>query len=240
MKKEDIHLGDWQRIIIGNAPGEYMLEVVIRTLIIYVVLLVIIRLLGKRMGAQLTITEMAVMLTLGAIVVVPMQIPDRGLLPAVALLVTVLLLQRGINLLAFRNRKVEVVVQSDVSLLLKDGVLNTEEMKKMGISHEQVFSHLRSKDVLHLGQLHRVYLESGGHFSVFQSSKPRPGLSVLPEKDERLRDEEQRAPGLSACLYCANVEPEAMAKTRCRNCDHQLWSYAVQPQSLTEHEAVLH
>ena len=239
MKKEEIHLGDLKRIIIGNAPGEYMLEVVVRTLIIYVVLLVIIRLLGKRMGAQLTITEMAVMLTLGAIVSVPMQIPERGLLPAVVLLVCVLLLQRGVNLLALRNRKVEVVVQSDVSLLLKNGVLNTEEMKRMDISHEQVFAHLRSKNVLHLGQLHRVYLESGGHFSVFPFSEPRPGLSVLPEKDKRLRDEEQRAPGLSACLYCANVEPEAMAKTSCRNCGHQKWSYAVQPQSLPEQEAVL-
>ncbi|TGE27923.1 DUF421 domain-containing protein [Hymenobacter metallicola] len=227
MKKEEIHLGDWQRIILGNAPGEYMVEVVLRTLLIYVVLLVFIRLLGKRMGAQLTITEMAVMLTLGAIVAVPMQIPDRGLLPAMVLLGTVLLLQRGVNLLALKNRKVEVVVQSDVSLLLKDGVLNTEEMKKMGISHEQAFAHLRSKDVLHLGELRRVYLESGGHFSVFRFPEPRPGLSVLPEADDRLHKEEHRASDLSACQHCGTVEPAARARTSCRSCGHKEWTSAV-------------
>ncbi|UOQ52584.1 DUF421 domain-containing protein [Hymenobacter cellulosivorans] len=237
MKKEEIHLGDWQRIVLGNAPGEYMLEVVLRTLIIYVVLLVFIRLLGKRMGAQLTITEMAVMLTLGAIIAVPAQIPDRGLLPAFVLLGTVLLLQRGVNWLALKNRKVEVVVQSDVSLLLKNGVLNTAEMKKMDISHEQVFAHLRSKDVLHLGQLCRVYLESGGHFSVFRYPEPQPGLSVLPDWDERLRDEQQQESGLSACLYCGNVQHQVSAKTQCTNCGHQQWTYAVQPQSLVEQEA---
>ena len=80
MKKEEIHRGDWHRILIGTAPTEFLLEVLIRTIIIYLFLLVTLRLMGKRMGGQLTISELAVMLTLGAIVSVAMQIPEKGLL----------------------------------------------------------------------------------------------------------------------------------------------------------------
>ncbi|MDQ4139865.1 MAG: hypothetical protein M3142_05015, partial [Bacteroidota bacterium] len=105
MKKEEIFLGDWQRILLGNAPWEFMLEVFIRTAIVYVALLITWRLLGKRMSAQLTITELAVMITLGGIASVPMQLPDRGILLGFLGLAIAILFQRGLNLVTFRSRK---------------------------------------------------------------------------------------------------------------------------------------
>lgn len=77
MKKEEIYLEDIKRILYGLAPPEFMLEVFIRTIIIYIALLFIVRWLGKRMSGQLTIMEMAIMLVIGAVVSVPMQVPDQ-------------------------------------------------------------------------------------------------------------------------------------------------------------------
>lgn len=67
MEKKDIHFNDLHRLLFGEAPAIFLLEVFIRTLFTYLILLVITRWLGKRMTGQLSITEMAVMLTLGAI-----------------------------------------------------------------------------------------------------------------------------------------------------------------------------
>ncbi|RCH55308.1 hypothetical protein DJ568_09000 [Mucilaginibacter hurinus] len=75
MKKEEIDLSDIGRILLGEAPPLFLLEVFIRGLATYMFLLVIVRWLGKRMGGQITIMEMSVMITLGAIVSVPMQAP---------------------------------------------------------------------------------------------------------------------------------------------------------------------
>ncbi len=80
MEKREIKLDDTGRILFGEAPAEFLLEVLIRTLIIYVALLVTVRLMGKRMVGQLTISEMSVMLTLGAIVSPGMQAPATRLL----------------------------------------------------------------------------------------------------------------------------------------------------------------
>lgn len=99
MKKEEIQLTDWERILIGDNPWGFMLEVLGRTLIIYVCLIIVMRLLGKRMNAQLTITDLAVMLTLGAIASVPMQAFDKGILPGIVLLVSILLLHQGATIL---------------------------------------------------------------------------------------------------------------------------------------------
>ena len=81
-----------------------MVEVLGRTLIIYLGLIIVMRLLGKRMNAQLTITDLAVMLTMGAIASVPMQAFDRGVLPGIILLISILLLHQGQTLLTFGKR----------------------------------------------------------------------------------------------------------------------------------------
>jgi hypothetical protein len=59
MKKEDIHLSDWSRLLLGEAPPLFLLEVFVRTLVIYVFLLFILRWLGKRMSGQLIIMELS-------------------------------------------------------------------------------------------------------------------------------------------------------------------------------------
>ena len=64
MKPEEIKLEDWQRILFGNITPLFLAEVFIRTLIMYLVLLTVVRWLGKRMSGQLTIIEMTMMITL--------------------------------------------------------------------------------------------------------------------------------------------------------------------------------
>jgi len=228
MKKEEIFLSDIKRILLGNAPWEFLLEVTLRTLIIYLALTLIMRLLGKRMNAQLTISELAVMITLGGIVSVPMQVPERGILVGIVILLCALAFQRGLNWLGFKYKKVEVVTQGDIQLMAKNGCLDIEEMSKAKVSKEQLFANLRSQNVQHLGQVKRVYLEACGLFSVFREQDPKPGLSVLPEKDEALHKAEPRDEQYCACLQCGQLELKAITKNKtCARCACERWTYAV-------------
>ncbi|QMU28733.1 YetF domain-containing protein [Adhaeribacter radiodurans] len=228
MKKEEIYLGDWQRLLLGNSPWEFMLEVFIRTIIIYVALLITWRLLGKRMNAQLTITELAVMITLGGIASVPMQLPDKGILLGILGLACAVIFQRGYNYLTFKSRKAEVLAYGDVGLLVKDGVLQLDQMREYNISKEQVFAGLRSQKILHLGEVKRAYLESSGLFSIFKEEDPKPGLSVLPEKDEQLHQSEPQDNTYAACLHCGNIVKQTkFNKQACPNCQEHTWTYAV-------------
>ena len=228
MKKEEIFWGDWQRILLGNAPWEFMLEVFIRTIIVYIAVLITWRLLGKRMNAQLTITELAVMITLGGIASVPMQLPDRGILLGILGLACAVIFQRVYNLITYKSRKAEVLAYGDVGLLVKDGVLQLEQMHDYGISKEQVFAGLRSQKVQHLGEVKRLYLESSGLFSVFKQDNPPPGLSVLPEKDDQLHQTEPPDQAYAACLQCGNIVKQSELKNKaCPNCQENNWTYAV-------------
>src|SRR4051794_39717112 len=112
---------DLYRIFIGQSPGWFMLEVIVRIVLIYAVLLIAMRMMGKRVAAQMSVSELAVIVTLGAAVGVPMQVPDRGMLPAILILGVAVLFQRGVAVLGFRNRNIETVMQGDVNVLVQDG-----------------------------------------------------------------------------------------------------------------------
>jgi uncharacterized membrane protein YcaP (DUF421 family) len=228
MKKEDIHLSDIHRILFGQAPVEFLIEVFFRTLIIYIALLILLKLLGKRMDSQISIIEMAVMLTLGAIVAVAMQMPDRGLLQSLTALVCVFIFQRGVNWMGVKSEKVEDITQGTMTILVKDGVLQLKEMKAAGITKQNVFATLRSRQVFNLGKVKRVYFEACGLFNVYEESHEKPGLPVFPSNEEKfIRLKSRIDEDHVACKNCGNIVNASRQNEKCANCGAQKWMEAI-------------
>ena len=224
MDKEDIKLSDWQRILFGNAPIEFLAEVAVRTIIIFVLLLICVRLMGKRMAGKLTITEMAVMLTLGAIVSVPMQIPERGILLGVLTLLCAYAFQRGYNWLSFKSHRLSKIMQGSMDIVVEDGLVLLDKLEKNRISVNQLFSNLRQENVTNLGEVERVYFESGGSFSIYKFDEPRPGLPLLPafEKIAEIKEQKQ---GWQSCATCGHTRE--IEDADCPNCHYDKWMNTV-------------
>ena len=105
MKSEDIHLGDLHRILFGDVPGSFFIEVSLRTVIIYAILMISMRLMGKRMEASLGRIEMISMVALAAAIGIPLQSPDRGLLPAIIIAAVVVFIQKLVAKKSMNNEK---------------------------------------------------------------------------------------------------------------------------------------
>jgi uncharacterized membrane protein YcaP (DUF421 family) len=156
MKKEDISISDIQRILLGDAPVEFLLEVLIRSVISYIVLLVVMKLLGKRMSGKLTNTEMAVMLMLGAIISSAMLIPDRGIVESCFVLFLILIFQRLFTLWSVKDRKIEKTTLGTTTLIISNGIIQKEFMKKELLSQNQLFRKLRAMSIKQLGEIKRL------------------------------------------------------------------------------------
>src|SRR5947209_9600499 len=100
MHENSFNLYNWRRIVFGDAPPQFLAEIFFRSILMYIVLLLTLRLLGKRMNAQLSIMELTVMISLGAIVSLPMQSPVRGVLNGAILLLLILLFLCGLRFLS--------------------------------------------------------------------------------------------------------------------------------------------
>jgi uncharacterized membrane protein YcaP (DUF421 family) len=227
MKKEEIEFWDINRWLFGMAPPEFMIEVFIRTVLIFIILLMVVRVMGHRMAGQMTLTEMSVMITLGAIVSPAMQLPDRGLLFGVVALGCAYVFQRGLNLLAFKHEKIEKLTQGKLSLLVKDGQLNREELAKTRVSRQQLYAMLREKEIYNLGEVERLYLEACGLLSIYKMKEAKPGLPISPGLDPKILDiQELVNSGQMACQHCGHVQQVIEKEMPCEICKSSEWTHA--------------
>lgn len=228
MKKEDIHLYDWQRVFLGEVPGSFYVEILIRAAVVYLILMVSLRLMGRRMASQTSRNEMSAMVSLAAAIGVPILDPSRGLLPAVVIASVVVLTQRIVSYWAARNERFEGISQDVNTSLVENSVMNLANMQASGITRELLFAQLRSSGVIHLGFVKRLYLEANGAFTLIKNTSPQPGLSLLPDWDDDFLNQQEKAAGQVACHHCGNVQPAAPGEvTVCANCGCTDWDEAL-------------
>jgi uncharacterized membrane protein YcaP (DUF421 family) len=233
MKEFEIKINDYLRILIGEVPYHFYLELIFRASFIYLILMVSLRLMGKRMSTQLSRNEMAAVASLAAAVGVPLMNAERGLLLAVVIAAVIITFQILIARRAAVNKKFESLSQDQYIILVKDGVLDTRAMMKTRVSRERVFAQLRSEEISHLGQVKRLYFEAAGAFSLLKSAQPHPGLSVIPDWDTDFSSDLHLATHKQVCQYCGYEQtlPDGN-KVKCKNCERHTWVAAVDQKSL--------
>jgi uncharacterized membrane protein YcaP (DUF421 family) len=228
MKRYQIHLGDWKRILLGEVPRTFYLELVIRALVVYLILMISMRVMGKRMSSQLSRNELAALVSLAAAVGVPLMAPNRGLLPAVVIAIVVVGVQRVIADLAAKRQTFEKISQGNMSILINESVIDIDALSRVGLSQAQLFAQLRGKSIKQLGMVDRFYMEANGSFTLIKRGKPQPGLSVLPDVDPEFAKEFDVSENIFVCDTCGTSSAGRPAENKkCPRCGHKSWTGAV-------------
>jgi uncharacterized membrane protein YcaP (DUF421 family) len=222
MDADKIKISDWGRILFGEVPPSFFLELIIRTVFIFLLLIISMRLFGKRMAAQINRIEIVSLYSLAAAIGVPLQSPDKGLLPALIIAIVVIIVGRLIASLAFGNEHFEARVEDRLSVLANDGVLDMKKFKGTTLTKERVFAQLRSFGVRHLGEVKRLYVEANGSFSFVKEQNPSYGLPVLPTNDPEFWEEQTQCREQVCCTCGKKKKDNDMAET-CSNCKDDQW-----------------
>jgi uncharacterized membrane protein YcaP (DUF421 family) len=209
MMKEDFYAFDWHRIFVGDAPLLFLLEIILRTAIMYAYTVFLLRVLGKRGMGQLSTLELAIVIVFGSAVGDPMIYADMPITYGILAITVIALLQIGLEKIINSNKKVELVMEGEPNLVIDNGIIKLENMLGDNLSKEDLFRLLRVKDVEHLGQVSKAFFETTGQLSViFQPPKKiQPGLSVLPE-NEIMEDDiisvgwRMKKEAIYACMNC--------------------------------------
>jgi uncharacterized membrane protein YcaP (DUF421 family) len=225
MKTDEIKLGDWMRILFGETPPEFFIELVIRSFFIFLLLVVSMRLLGRRMAAQLNRIEMIALFSLAAAIGVPLQAPDRGLLPAVVIAIIVVIVGRLVASWAFRSQKFESFAEDDYTTLVLDGTILMSKLKRTRLTIERLFAQLRGEGIKHLGEVKRLYFEANGSFTLIREDQPKPGLVIIPGFDQELLVAQKHVNQM-VCQQCGHKQTQQEKK--CPNCGKEQWIKAVE------------
>lgn len=162
-----------------------MLITFIRAIILYIVVLVVMRLMGKREIGQLQPFELAIAIMIADLAAVPMSelgIPlTNGIIPILALLVMYMIIS-ALNMKSIKFRK---VISGQPSLLIYRGRIDEKVLRKERITINELQERLRGDNIFNLSDVEYAILETNGEVTVIQKPEKRnviiEDLNISPE-----------------------------------------------------------
>jgi uncharacterized membrane protein YcaP (DUF421 family) len=143
-------------------------ELVFRTVLVYVAFLVAMRIFGKREVGQLTLPDLVLVLLAANALQPAMTGPDSSVTAAMIIIVTMFVLNYVVAQLRTRSPTFERWITPARTTIAEDGRWDLRAMRKEGISLPEAEEALRLAGVIEVSQTTAVYLESDGRISVIR------------------------------------------------------------------------
>ena len=151
-----------------------MLLSYIRTVILYLVLIAVIRLMGKRQIGQMEPSEFVVTMLVANLAAIPMQDGGIPLLSGVVPILTVLGMELVLAAAAMGSVWVRRVLCGKPVILIENGKILQPALRATRVTLDELTGHLREKDILDLKSVQYAILETNGNLSVFPYPKEVP------------------------------------------------------------------
>lgn len=158
----------------GNeSMGWQELEIIWRTILLYGVILVIFRLMGKREIGELSVLDLVIFIMLGEIAVIAIEDGGKPLVEQIIPMVTLMLIQITLSLVSIKSQKLRKFLDGEPVILIRDGKIDERKMRKNRYNFDDLLIQLREKGIGDLRNVEYAILEPSGRLSVFQK-QPNP------------------------------------------------------------------
>lgn len=162
-----------------------MLIIFFRSILLYILVLFVMRLMGKREIGQLQPFELTIAIMIADLASIPMAdsgIPiSNGIIPILGLLVMHLI----ISIINIKSIKAREIICGKPSILIYRGKINEQTLKKERFTINELQERLRGNNIFNLGDVEYAILETNGEVTVIQKPEKRnitpEDLSIIPE-----------------------------------------------------------
>jgi uncharacterized membrane protein YcaP (DUF421 family) len=154
-----------------NISVSTLLEIILRTVVVYLVILVGLRLSGKREIGQMTVFDLVVLLLISNAVQNAMVGPDTSLTGGVLAAVVLLVLNLLISRLRLTSPRIRRLVEGTPTLLILHGQVIAEHMRREGIDEESLMAAVREHGVAEISGVEMGVLEIDGSISIVPVSE---------------------------------------------------------------------
>ncbi len=155
-----------------------MLVVFIRTLILYIIVIIAMRIMGKRQIGELQPFELAVAIMISELASVPMQNTGIPLVNGIIPILTMLAAQILISFISLKSSKARDIICGRPSILISAGKINEQVFRNELYTLNDFLEQLRSKDIYDIADVEYAILETNGQLSVVPKAAKR---NVTPE-----------------------------------------------------------
>lgn len=152
-----------------------MLIILIRTIILYFVVLFVIRIMGKAELSKMDPFEMIILFMIAELAAIPIESLDIPLLNGVAAILTLLFLEVSLSFLSVKSKKINDLLNGKPSVIVDKGRINDKELRSQRITIDDLMQQLRLKNYPSMADIDYAVLEANGDLSII----PKPGKAPL-------------------------------------------------------------
>ncbi|MFF5996873.1 DUF421 domain-containing protein [Lysinibacillus sp. KU-BSD001] len=139
-----------------------------RTIVLYIIVLLVFRLMGKREVGELSLLDFAVYVLIAEVASLAIDNLDRSLVLAVVPIVLLFTIQYLNALFILKNKKMRDTIDGDPTIIIRDGVIVEAEMRKQRYNLDDLFQQLREQGISSVQSIAYAFLEPSGKLSVFK------------------------------------------------------------------------
>ncbi|MDI1336486.1 MAG: DUF421 domain-containing protein [Lacunisphaera sp.] len=143
-------------------------ELLVRGLIVYVFLIVLLRLTGKRQVGQLAPFDLVLLLVLSNSVQNAMNAGDNSVLGGLITATTLVGLNYALGYVTFRSKKIEAIVEGRPQVLIHNGRIHRDIMQESQLTQHELDAALRAAGCSCAEEVHMAMLENNGAISVIR------------------------------------------------------------------------
>ncbi len=151
-----------------------MLTAFIRTGILFVFIVISLRLMGKRQIGQLQPAELVITILLSEMAATPMQDNDIPMLNTLVSISVLTALEIIMSALSLKSSRLRNLLQGHSVIVVKDGVPDEKQLRRLRFSVDDLLEALRQKDVFDISQVKYAVAETDGSLSVLLKSEDQP------------------------------------------------------------------
>ncbi len=149
-------------------------EFLIQIVILYVVVMVSLRLMGKREIGQLSVFDFVVSVMIAELSTLPMEDTNVPAWRSIVCIAVLVLLQLSVAWVSLRSHRFRHWVEGEPSVLIEHGRILDNEMRKTRYSMHDLLMQMREQGVANVADVELAVLETSGQLSVFPRPEARP------------------------------------------------------------------
>ena len=159
-----------------------MLSLIFKTVLLYTIVVISLRVMGKRQRGELQPSELVITLLVSEIAALPIQETNRSIKTILVPLATLILFELLISLLNIKSVHFRNLLQGSAIIIIRDGVVDQGQLKRLRYSMEDVLEELRKKDIFDISEVQYAIAET------------KPGKRPVTPEDLKIEVENDTIP----------------------------------------------
>ncbi|MDR0879150.1 MAG: DUF421 domain-containing protein [Clostridioides sp.] len=155
-----------------------MLVVLIRSILLYIAVLIAMRLMGKGEIAEMNCFDLVITLLIAEVAAVPMENNDIPILKGIAAIVGLVLMQTLVSFISLKSKTFHRILSGGSTVIIDNGTILYKALKRERINIEELMEQLRVQGYFNLKDIQYAILESDGSLSVV----PTTNYNTTPSK----------------------------------------------------------